>query len=112
MQKKLKFNELDSTHKRLVHQLADEAEILTPCILAAASHIGELWELRFFFEHFPRGTHERAQLANRLQPGSDATGSILDCIHHAAPSYQTMGQRCDAELDELLALPDNAATGL
>ncbi|WP_211451157.1 hypothetical protein [Collimonas antrihumi] len=109
---KLKFNELDSTHKRLVYELADEAETLTPRILAAASHIGELWELRFFFDHFSPGTPERAQLVKRLRPGSAATESILDCIHHAAPSYHTMGQRCDAELDELLALSDNAATGL
>ncbi|WP_211454443.1 hypothetical protein [Collimonas antrihumi] len=100
---KLKFSQLDPTHKRLVYQLADEAETLTPCILAAASHIGELWELRFFFDHFPRGTYKHAQLVSRLRPGNTEAGSLLDCIQRVAPEYATLGQRYGSELDELLS---------
>lgn len=52
---KMKFSELDSTKKRAVSWLADEAETLTPNITAAASHVGEIWEDAAFMKESPRG---------------------------------------------------------
>lgn len=110
--RKLKFSELSPTQKRLVFWLADKAETLTPTILDAAEHIGELWEAMAFLRHFPQGDERHTQLVKRLQNVSAATGSILDCIRRVSPAYVTLGQRCELELTDMILEPDNASAGL
>jgi hypothetical protein len=110
--RKLKFSELDPNQKRLVSWLANEAGTLMPTILGAAGHIGELWEAKAFLKHFPKGSAQHAQLTNRFRLGESTTESILDCIRRAAPAYATLGERCAAELADLLPEAENAPTGL
>lgn len=101
---KIQFSNLDSTGKRAVFWLADEAKTVTSFITDAASHVGEIFEAAAFMKQFPEGTAERATLAERLQLGDRSTESILDCIERVAPAYRTLaGRASDAELDELLA---------
>jgi hypothetical protein len=100
---KIKFSDLDSTEKRAVFWLADEAETLTPNITAAASHVGEIWEAAVFMKQFPKGTAEHTTLADRLRLGDTSAENILNCIKRAAPAYLTQGEASDAELDDLLA---------
>jgi hypothetical protein len=109
--RKLKFSELDSAEKRAVFWLADEAKTLTPTILAAVTSVGQIWEAKAFMKHFPKGSASHTTLADRLRLGGRNTESVLDCIRRAAPAYETLGARADAELDELLE-PENASTGL
>lgn len=100
---KVEFSDLDSTGKRAVCWLADEAKTVTSFITAAAAHVGEVWEAAAFMKQFPEGTAERAALAERLQLGDRSTESILESIKRAAPGYRTLTEAADAELDELLA---------
>lgn len=100
---KIKFSDLDLTGKRAVYLLADEAGTLTPTITAAATHPGELLEATAFMKRFPKGTAAHTTLVERLQLGDRSAESILECIERAAPTYQTLADRADAELDELLA---------
>lgn len=100
---KVKFSELDLTGKRAVLWLADEAETLTQYIVTAASHVGEIFESVCFMKDFPKGNAAHTTLANRLRLGGTSTESILDCIRSAAPAYRPLGERTEAELDELLA---------
>lgn len=101
--RKIKFSDLDSTEKRTVFWLADQAEALTPNITAAAAHVGEIFEAAAFMKEFPKGSMAHATLADRLRLGDTNAESILDCIKRAAPTYRTLTERTDAELDELLA---------
>ncbi|WP_147383953.1 hypothetical protein [Noviherbaspirillum sedimenti] len=110
--KKLKFSELDPNQKRAVSWLADEAGTLTPTILAATAHVGELWEAKAFLKHFQRGSTQHEQLADRLRMGGAGAESILDCIHHAAPAYETLGDRFALELTDLLPELENGIAGL
>lgn len=105
----LKFDELDATQKRLVFWLADEAGTLTPFILAAAKHIGELWEAKAFLMDYTKGTAEHEQLAIRLRLGDTSPESILDAIKRITPNHVTIGKRSDTELDELLSSLKNAS---
>lgn len=100
---KIKFSDLDPTGKRDVFWLADEADTLTPNITAAASHVGEIWEAAAFMKEYPKGSAAHTALADRLRLGKTSAESILACIERAAPAYRTLGDRADAELDELLA---------
>lgn len=109
---KVKFSELDPTQKRAVFWLADAAETLPPTILAGAAHIGELWAAETFLKRFPPGTEQHAQLASRLRLGGSATESILDCIRGVETSYRTLGQRCEAELADLLSTTQNVTVDL
>jgi len=106
---KIKFSDLDPTAKRAVFWLADQAGTLTPTIRAAAAHVGELWEAVAFMQEHPEGTAAHATLAERLRLGTGSDESILDCIERAAPTYRSVGDRVDAELDELLASLENAS---
>lgn len=99
----IKFSDLDSTEKRAVFWLADEAETLTPNITAAASHIGEIWEAAAFMKEFPKGTPQHTALAERLRLGDTNAECILTCIERVAPAYASLSEASDAELDELLA---------
>jgi hypothetical protein len=100
---KIKFSDLDSTEKRLVSWVADEAKTLTPNITAAACLIGEIWEAASFMKEYPKGSAAHTALADRLRLGDTSAESILGCIKRAAPTYRTLGDRADSELDELLA---------
>lgn len=100
---KIHFNALDSTSKRAVFWLADEAETLTTFVTESASHAGEILEAAAFMRQYPRGSAPHAMLAARLQLGDKSAESILACIKRAAPAYQSMMERPDDELDELLA---------
>lgn len=100
---KIHFNALDATSKRAVFWLADEAETLTTFVTESASHPGEILEAAAFMRTYPRGSVPRAILATRLQLGHKSVESILACIKRAAPEYQSMTERADDELDELLA---------
>lgn len=100
---KLNFSDLDSTGKRAVFWLADEAETLTTFVTESASHAGEILEAAAFMKDYPRGSEPHAVLAARLQLGDKSAESILACIRRAAPAYQSMTVRADDELDELLA---------
>ncbi|WP_295997169.1 hypothetical protein [Rugamonas sp.] len=100
---KINFADLDSTGKRMVFWLADEAKTVTSLITDAATHIGEIWEAAAFMKQFPEGTAERATLAERLQLGDRSAESIPDCLKRAVPGYRTLAEAADAELDELLA---------
>lgn len=100
---KTKFSGLDFTEKRAVFWLADEAETLTSTIMAAADHFGELWAAAAFMKEFQKGTVAHTTLADRLRLGDTCTESILACIERAAPTYRTLVERTDAELDGLLA---------
>lgn len=100
---KVQFSDLDSTGKKLVFWVADEAKTVTSFVTAAAAHMGEIWEAAAFMKQFPEGTAERATLAERLQLGDRSTESILECIGRAAPGYLSLAEVADAELDELLA---------
>jgi hypothetical protein len=101
--KQIKFSDLDLTDKRAVIWLADEAETLTAIVTAAAVHPGELLEVAAFMREFPKGTAAHTTLAERLRLGGTSAESILDCIKRAAPAYLSLGERTDAELDDLLA---------
>lgn len=101
--KKIKFSDLDLTGKRAVFWLADESEALTAFVTAAATHPGELLEAAAFMKEFPKGTAAHTTLADRLRLGDTSAESILACIERAAPTYRTLTERTDAELDELLA---------
>jgi hypothetical protein len=106
---KIKFSELDLTSKRAVLWLADEAETLTQHVTAAAAHIGEIFESVAFMKDFPKGSTAHTTLADRLRLGATSTESILDCVKRAAPTYRSLGERVDSELDELLADLQSAA---
>lgn len=108
---KLIFSELDASERRAVTWLADEAGTLTPTILSAAAHAGELWEAAAFLKHFPRGTTQHARLVDRLKLGRAGSKTILECIRLAAPTYATLGQRCEPELADILAEPKDCARG-
>lgn len=109
--KKLKFSELDAAQKRAVSWLADEAGTITPTILAATAHVGELWEAKAFLMHFTKGTAPYEQLSSRLRLGDTTTESIFDAIKRIAPTYATLEQRSDAELGEVLSSLTNASAG-
>lgn len=98
----LKFEELDASHKQLVFQLAFEARTPTRFITDTATHTGELWEAQAFLMDHPKGTTEHEQLASRLRLGDASSESILDAIRRIAPDYVMLGERSNAELDELL----------
>lgn len=100
---KIQFSDLDSTEKRAVCWIADEAKTVTSFATAAVARVGEILEAAAFMKQFPEGTAERATLAERLQLGDRSAESILDCIKRAAPGYRTLAEAADAELDELLA---------
>jgi hypothetical protein len=100
---KIKFSDLDPTDKRAVFRVVDEAETLTAFVTAAAAHVGEIFEAAAFMKEFPKGTAEHTALADRLRLGDTSAESILACISRAAPTYRTLTERADAELDELLA---------
>lgn len=106
--KKLKFYDLDQRGKRLVHQLAIEADTVTPCIVSAASHVGELLEMKAFFQAFPRGSHQHEQLASRLQLDGGGAESIYDLIACTAPLYETLGARALKELADMPDYSENA----
>ncbi len=99
----IKFSDLDPTDKRAVFWLADEAETLTAIITAAATNPGELLEAAAFMREFPKGTAAHTTLAERLRLGGTSTESILACIERAGPSYLTLAESADAELDGLVA---------
>lgn len=100
---KIHFNALDAGSKRAVFWLADEAETLTTSIAESATHVGEILEAAAFMREYPRGSAPHAILAARLQLGDKSAESILACIKRAAPAYQSITERADDELDELLA---------
>jgi hypothetical protein len=99
----IKFSDLDFTDQRAASWLADEVGTLTPNIIAAAAHVGDLLEAVAFMKAHPKGTTAHAVLASRLRLGDNCAESILDCIRRAAPAYRSMCEASDAELDELLA---------
>ncbi|WP_426174235.1 hypothetical protein [Massilia sp. TWR1-2-2] len=107
---KIKFSALDLIDKRAVSWLADEAETLTAFVTAAAVHPGELLEAAAFMKEFLKGTAEHSALADRLRLGDTSTESILACIGRCAPTYRTLAESTDAELDELLADLKSTAT--
>ena len=109
---KLKFSELDLTQMQAVYWLAHAAETVTPTILAGAVHVGELWEAEAFLKHFPPGTEQHAQLANRLRLGGFATETILDCIRRVDLPYRTLAQRGKAELTDLLPTKQDVIVGV
>jgi len=98
----MNYDELDATQKQLVLWFTLERKIPMHCTLAAAGHIGELWEARAFLMHFPKGTIQHDELVSRLQLGRTGDESIFDYIARIVPDYQMLEQRGDAELDELL----------
>lgn len=100
---KIQFSDLDPSTKKAVFWLAEEARTVTSFVTDAAVHVGEIWEAVAFMKRFQEGTAERATLAERLQLGDQSAKSILDCIKRTAPSYRTLAEAADAELDELLA---------
>jgi hypothetical protein len=100
---KIHFDALDSISRRAVFWLADEAETLPTFVIESASHPGEILEAVAFMREQPRGSAPHALLAARLQLGDKSAESILACIKRAAPTYQSMTERADDELDELLA---------
>ena len=104
----LKFSELDAVQMRLVFSLADEAETLTPLILASASHIGELWEAKAFLKRFPRRSAQHSQLTDRLRLGSNAKESILKCIERIAPDYMTLGARILQSTEAIYVFQDGS----
>lgn len=106
---KIRFSELDLAAQRAVFWLAQEAETPTPYITGAASHVGEIYESVAFMKDFPKGSAAHTTLADRLRLGDTSTESILDCIKRAAPTYRSLGERVDSELDELLADLQSAA---
>lgn len=108
--KKINFSALDLTGKRAVFWLANEAETLTAFVTAATVHPGELLEAAAFMREFPKGTAARTTLAERLRLGDTSAESILDCIKRAAPTYLSLADRTDAELDDLLADLKSTAT--
>lgn len=99
----LNYEQLDQTQKQLVLWFTLESKIPMNCTLAATGHIGELWEAKACLMHFPKGATQHDDLVSRLKRGGSGDDSILDCIARIAPDYKTLGQRSDAELDELLA---------
>lgn len=99
----LNFSDLDSTGKRAVYRLADEADTFTTRIPDAASHVGEIYEAVAFMKKYPKGSAAHAMLADRLRLGGQSNESILACIERAAPTYRSIIDRADRELDELLA---------
>lgn len=101
--KQIQFSDLDLTDKRAVFWLADKAETLTAFVTAAAVHPGELLEAAALMREFPKGTAAHTTLVERLRLGGTSAESILDCIKRAAPAYLSLGERTDAELDDLLA---------
>lgn len=109
---KIKFSDLDSAEKRAAFWLADEAETLTPTIIAAATHIGELWEAEALMKEFPKGTAAHTTLAHRLRLGDTSAENILDCIRRAAPAYCTLGERIVIELDDLPPGLESASASL
>jgi hypothetical protein len=100
---KIEFHALDSTGKRAIFWLAEEAETLTSMITGAAAHIGEVFEAIAFIKENPKGSAAHAILASRLQLGGQSKETILACIERAAPAYRSIVDRPDIELDELLA---------
>jgi hypothetical protein len=109
---KIKFSELDASEKQSVFWLAEQAEVLTPNVTAAASCIGDIWEAANFMRENPKGSKQHTTLMDRLKLGAGSNESIRDCIGRAAPTYRTLADRADTALDELLYDLINAATGL
>lgn len=110
MMENIKFSDCDSSEKQAMFWLSDQAETLTPYITAAASCIGEIWEAVNFMREYPKGSEPHMILAERLRLGSGSDESILACIARAAPTYRTLSEQADAELDELLYGLRSAAT--
>lgn len=100
---KFKFSDLDVMGMHAVFWLANEAKTTTPVITASASHVGEIFEAAAFMRKFPKASAEHSFLAERLRSGDQSDINILDCIANTSPSYLTLANSTDAELDELLA---------
>lgn len=93
------FSELDRHEKRKLWNLAEKAGTLSSFLIASVQHLGELWAADEFFDHFPKGTVEHAQLAERFRHGTPSNENILDCIARIAPSYVSQEM---LELDEMM----------
>lgn len=100
---KIEFQTLDSMGKRAVYRLADEADTLTTWITDAASNIGEIYEALAFMNEYPKGCAAHAILADRLRLGGKSDESIMACIERAAPTYPSIADRAEQQLDDLLA---------
>lgn len=99
----VKFSDLNPVAKRAVFWLANQADTLTSFITESASHTGEILEAAAFMSQHPKGSTPHTILVERLKLGSRGFESILACIQRADPTYRSMTEWADSEVDEMLA---------
>lgn len=98
----MKLDQFDSMQCQCIVSIALDTGVAPDRIAGAAMRPGDVWEVRAFLLHYPDGTPEAARLIERLRQGDEAPESIHDIINFAAPSYVSIAEQTDAELDRLL----------
>lgn len=99
----MNLSQFDSQHRRVIASIGLDTGTDPDKIANAVSCAGDVWECRAFLNRYPHGTPESAPLIEHLRQGSTASESVLTVIKKfAPPSYRTIAEATDAELDELL----------